>query len=132
MMKRLFLLYIPVFLFSLVFIVNGLRETMMERENIMHDQEEQLSNPESAVNLYSHLGFFHQLGADEGITMPHGRRFGLNKPPKTNVYFRDITSELKNKPIKLAYTENTRHYIQYLTIRHSQGFYIYSLKELLL
>lgn len=131
-MKRLFLLYIPIFLFSLVFIVNGLRETMMERENIMHDQEEQLSNPESGSNLHSHLGFFHQLGADEGITMPHGRRFGLNKPPKTNVYFRDITGELKNKPFKLAYTENTRHYIQYLTIRHSQGFYIYSLKELLL
>lgn len=131
-MKRLFLLYIPVFLFSLVFIVNGLRDTMMERENIVHDQEEQLSNSESTAKLYSHLGFFHQLGADEGITIPHGRRFGLNKPPKTNVYFRDITDELKNKPFKLAYTENTRHYIQYLTIRHSQGFYIYSLKELLL
>ncbi len=131
-MKRLFLLDIPIFLFSLVFIVNGLQKTMTERESIVYVQEEQLSIPETQANFHSHDGFFHHLLADEGITMPHGPRFGLNKPPKTNVYFRNTVNGLKNKPLKLAIAENTRHFMQYLTTRHSQGFYIYSLKELIL
>lgn len=131
-MKRLFLLYIPIFLFSLFFIVTGLREAMTEGETTVYSPDEQLSILGNQINLHSHPGFFHQLGADEGITTTHGRRFGLNKTSKTNVYFRNHTSELRNKPPKLASLENTRHFIQYLTVRHSQGFYIYSLKELLL
>lgn len=131
-MKRLFLRYIPIFLFSLFMIVTGLREAMSEGKTIVHNQEEQLSIPGNQVNLHTYAGFLHQLGADEGITTAHGRRFGLNKTSKTNLYFRNHTSELKNKPLKLVSLENSKHFIQYLTIRHSQGFYIYSLKELLL
>ena len=38
----------------------------------------------------------------------------------------------KNIPIKLSLAKKEQHFIQYLTTRHSQGFYIYSLKVLLL
>lgn len=126
------MLYIPIFLFSLFFIVTELRESMSERKTIVYSPETQFSIPENHANLHPHPGFFLQLGTDEGITITHGRRFGVNKTSKPNVYFRNHTSELKNKPLKLASLENTKHFIQYLTIRHSQGFYIYSLKELLI
>lgn len=56
-MKRLFLLYIPIFLFSLFFIVTGLQVAMTEGETTMHSPGEQLSIPENHADLHSHHGF---------------------------------------------------------------------------
>ena len=71
-----------------------------------------------------------RLGSAEGIARSHGRRFGLDKTPKTNVYSHHNMQSGKNIPIKLSFAKKERHFIQYLTARHSQGFYIYALKVL--
>lgn len=131
-MKRLFFVYIPVFIFSLTLIVNGLRGYATEKETVLPTQTEQLSEAEDPIYISNHYSFYYQLGADEGITVPHGRRFGLNKPPKTNLYSHNNMYGGKNIPAKVSLAKNERHFIQYLTTRHSQGFYIYSLNELLL
>ena len=132
-MKRLFFVYISIFIFSLILIVNGLQAEESKGEIALSTQTEQLSEPDEPVRHYAPLSLGLYLGSNEGIvTFPHGRRFGLNKTLKTNVYSPHNTQSGKNIPIKLSFTKEERHFIQYLTARHSQGFYIYSLKVLLL
>lgn len=130
-MKRLFFVYISIFIFSLLLVVNGLQAEGIENEIALPTRTEQLSESDEIAYRHDTLSRGFRLGSDEGIATSHGRRFGLNKTPKTNVYSRQARSG-KNIPIKLSFTKEERHFIQYLTTRHSQGFYIYSLKVLLL
>ena len=131
-MKRLFFVYISISIFSLLLIVNGLQAEENEEEITLPTQTEQLSEPDEMAHHYDTLLRGLRLGSDEGIASSHGRRFGLDKTPKTNVYSHHNMQSGKNIPIKLSFTKEDQHFIQYLTTRHSQGFYIYSLKVLLL
>ena len=131
-MKRLFFVYISIFIFSLLLIVNGLQTEGNEDEIALPTQTEQLSESDEIAHHYDTLSRGLHLGSDEGIATSHGRRFGFNKTPKTNVYSHHNMQSGKNIPIKLSLAKKERHFIQYLTTRHSQGFYIYSLKVLLL
>ena len=131
-MKRLFFVYISIFIFSLLLIVNGLQTEENEDEIALPTQTEQLSESDEIAHCYDTLSRGLHLGSDEGIATSHGRRFGFKKTPKTNVYSHHNMQSGKNIPIKLSLAKKERHFIQYLTTRHSQGFYIYSLKVLLL
>ena len=131
-MKTLFFVYIPIFIFSLSFIANGLKTEENEDEIALPTQTEQLSESDEIAHCYDTLLRGLHLGSDEGIATSHGRRFGFNKTPKTNVYSHHNIHGGKNIPVKLSFARERRHFIQYLTTRHSQGFYIYSLKVLLL
>ncbi len=131
-MKKLFFVYISIFIFSLTLIINTLRAGSIEEKIALSTQTEQLSETDETVHFYRNHTLGIQSSADEGITVPHGRRFGLNKTPKTNAYSHHSMQGGKRIPIKLSFAKEERHFIQYLTTRHSQGFYIYSLKELLL
>lgn len=131
-MKTLFFVYIPIFIFSLSFIANGLKTEKNADEITLPTRTEQLSESDEFTNCYAPLSPGLHLGADEGVVTPTGRRFGLNKAQKTNVYSHHNIYGGKNIPVKLSFARERRHFIQYLTTRHSQGFYIYSLQVLLL
>lgn len=131
-MKKLLFLFISILLLSLTFIAKGVHEVTFEKKTMELAQAYQLSESEEDIFHFDRYSFNYQAGADEGFTVPQGRRFGLNKSLKNYVFDRYHTSDGKNKPIKLTRTSDQRHFIKYLATRHSQGFYIYSLKELLL
>lgn len=131
-MNRLFCIYLPVFILTLILAVSGLQVTTSAPEPACLSFAEQLSEPEPAANIECCSGFLIHLGADEGLTTHHGRRFGLNKPSKSNVYFRNNERDGKERSFKLLFTGCEHLYTRFLTSRHAHGFYIYSLKELLL
>ena len=101
-MKRLFFVYISIFIFSLLLIVNGLQTEENEDEIALPTQTEQLSESDEIAHCYDTLLRGLHLGSDEGIATSHGRRFGFNKTPKTNVYSHHNMQSGKNIPIKLS------------------------------
>ena len=77
-MKTLFFVYIPIFIFSLSFIANGLKTEKNADEITPPTRTEQLSESDEFTNCYAPLSPGLHLGADEGVVTPTGRRFGLN------------------------------------------------------
>ena len=70
-MKRLFFVYISIFIFSLLLIVNGLQAEENEEEITLPTQTEQLSEPDEMAHHYDALLRGLRLGSDEGIASSH-------------------------------------------------------------
>ena len=66
-MKRLFFVYISIFIFSLLLIVNGLQTEENEDEIALPTQTEQLSESDEIAHCYDTLSRGLHLGSDEGI-----------------------------------------------------------------
>ena len=68
-MKRLFFVYISIFIFSLLLIVNGLQTEENEDEIALPTQTEQLSESDEIAHCYDTLLRGLHLGSDEAIKL---------------------------------------------------------------